>query len=171
VMVIEEYEHAKKRGATIYGEVGGLASTASAELSPIAPDASGETMAYAVKKALKEAGLEPGQINLVIPSGYGVPDWDKADVAALKRVFNPIPPVLAARAGIGDCGAGAQGLDLVAGLLALREQVIPPATNIDSPLDGITVARHKTPANIQNVLVLSSAMGGQNSAVVLKKTT
>ena len=51
--------------------------------------------------------------------------------------------------------------DLIAGLLALREQVIPPATNIDNPIDGITVARHKTPAPLNNVLVLSSALGGQ----------
>ncbi|HVT80109.1 MAG TPA: beta-ketoacyl-[acyl-carrier-protein] synthase family protein [Phycisphaerae bacterium] len=169
VLVIEEYEHAKKRGATIYAEIAGLASTASAELSPVSPDADGDAPAYAMKKALREAGVEPGQVQLVIPSGYGVPEWDKADVAALKRVFSPIPTLLPSRAGIGDCGAGAEGLDLIAGALALREQVIPPATNVENPIDGVQVSRHKTPGPVENVLVLSCAMGGQNSAVVLKR--
>jgi 3-oxoacyl-(acyl-carrier-protein) synthase len=169
VFVIEEHDHAKKRGATIYAEVAGLASTASAGVSPIEPEPEGEAAAYAIKKAAKEAGIDVSEINLVIPPGYGVADWDQADVAALKRAFGTIPTVFPARAGIGDCGAGSQALDLAAALLALREQVIPPAVNVENPVGGVQVAHHKMASEINHVLVLSSAMGGQNSAVVLKK--
>ncbi len=169
VFVIEEYEHAKKRGATIYAEVAGLGSTASAQLSPIEPEPDGEAPAYAMKKALKEAHIDAAQVNLIIPPGYGIADWDNADLAAIKRVFSPLPTLFPARAGIGDCGAGSQALDLAAAILAIREQVIPPAVNVEHPIDGVKVVHRKTPTDIDNVLILSSALGGQNSAVVLKK--
>jgi 3-oxoacyl-[acyl-carrier-protein] synthase II len=169
VFVVEEYEHAKKRGATIYAEVAGLGSTGSAGASPIEPEPSGEAAAYAMKRALREAGVEPSHVQLIVPPGFGVAEWDRADVAAFRRTFATLPTMLPARAGIGDCGAGAQAMDIAAGVMAIRDQVIPPAANVEHPLEGVRVLRQKTPAAIDNVLVLSCALGGQNSAVVLKK--
>lgn len=171
VFVIEEYESAKARGATIYAEVAGLGATANAARSPIEPDPAGEPLAAAARKAIKDAGLTPDQIQLVIPPGYGMVDWDRADISALQSVFGTLPAIYAARAGIGDCGAGSQALDLAAALLALREQAVPPAVNCENPIDGIQVSAQKRPLAIENILVLSSALGGQNSAIVLKKVS
>ena len=124
-----------------------------------------------MNKALKDAGVAPGQVDLVIPSGYGQSDWDRADVAALKAVFGSPPTIFPARAGIGDCGAGAQALDLAAAALVLRDQTIPPAVNCEHPIDGLSISRQKTARPLANVLVLACALGGQNSAIVLKKIT
>jgi 3-oxoacyl-[acyl-carrier-protein] synthase II len=170
VFVIEEYEHAKARGATIYAEVVGIGSSANA-VSPVVPDITGESPAAAMKKALKDAGLAPSQIDVVIPPGYSVPEWDQADLAALKCVFSTRPEVFPARAGIGDCGAGAQALDLAAAALMLREQTVPPALACIDPIDGLKLPRQKATRPLNNILILSSALGGQNSAIALKKAT
>ena len=171
VLVIEEYEHAQARGATIYAEVAGIGSSANAAASPIDPDATGEAPAAAMKKALKDAALTPAQVDLVIPSGYGDPHWDRADVAALKIVFGTPPTVFPARAGIGDCGAGSQALDLVAAAMAIRAQTVPPAVNCENPINGLSIPRQKGSCPLSHVLVLASALGGQNSAILLKKAS
>jgi 3-oxoacyl-[acyl-carrier-protein] synthase II len=171
VFVIEEYEHARKRGATIYAEVAGIGSSANAAASPIDPDPAGEAPAAAMRKALKDAGIGPGQVELVIPPGYGTAEWDRADVAALRAAFGTVPAVFAARAGIGDCGAGSQALDLAAAALALREQTVPAAVNCENPIGGLTMSRQKAARALAHVLVLASALGGQNSAIVLRKVS
>jgi 3-oxoacyl-[acyl-carrier-protein] synthase II len=171
VLVIEEYEHAQKRGATIYAEVTGIGSSANASASPIDPDPTGEAPAVAMKKALHNAGIAPAQVDLVIPPGYGDPDWDRTDVAALKIAFGTPPAIFPVRAGIGDCGAGSQALDLVAAALALRAQTVPPAINCDHPLDNLLVPGQKSSPPLGHILILASALGGQNSAIVLSKVS
>jgi 3-oxoacyl-[acyl-carrier-protein] synthase II len=172
VLVIEEYEHAKRRGATIYAEVVGLGASANAAQSVVDPDPTGEAPAVAIKKALKDARIAPDAVGLLVPPGYGIGTWDRADVAALRLAFGPAlagVSVLPARAGVGDCGAGAQALDLVAAALALHQQVVPPAVNVTDPIDGLPVSREKTARPLTHAVVLAAALGGQNSAVVLKK--
>ncbi|MGN6367520.1 MAG: beta-ketoacyl-[acyl-carrier-protein] synthase family protein [Phycisphaerae bacterium] len=172
VLVIEEYEHAKRRGATIYAEVAGLGASSNAALSVTEVDESGEASAYALRKAIKDAQLTPDQVNLVIPAGYGIPNWDRSDANALKAVFGPAlanTTITAARAGIGDCGAGAQALDLVAAALSLHSQTIPPTANTQHPLDNFPLATNKLSKPLAHAAVLTTALGGQNSAVILKK--
>jgi len=170
VLVIEEYEHAKKRGATIYAEVVGLGMSASASLSVIEPDETGEAPAMALKKALKSAGITANQVGLVIPPGLGVPRWDKSDAKAINMVFGGTQATITPmRGGVGDCGAGAQALDLVAASLALKEQTIPPTINCTDPIDGLNVNQDRVNKQLDYAVVLATALGGQNSAVVLKK--
>ena len=170
VLVIETLEHAKKRGATIYAEIVGLGASANATLDVTETDFSGEAQAAALRKALRDAGVDPLRIGLVLPPGYGIASWDQADVNALRAVFGErMPAVLAARAGVGDCGAGAEALDLVAGALALHHQVIPPETNLTRPIGNLPVRRAPAPAELSYVAVLASALGGQNSGVVLRR--
>jgi 3-oxoacyl-[acyl-carrier-protein] synthase II len=172
VLVIEEYEHAKARGATIYAEVAGLGCSASASANVVDPDPTGEAPAVAIKKALKEAAIAPDSVNLVIPPSYGIPAWDAADVRALQAALGQAlarTAVLPARAGIGDCGAGAQALDLVAAALALHHQTLPPAVNCDHPIAGLAVSSARQAKNLDYAVILASALGGQNSAVVLGK--
>lgn len=172
VLVIEELEHALKRGATIYAEVAGLGASCSAPESVIVPDESGEAPAVAIQKALQNARAVPTQVGLVVAPGYGLKEWDAADARAIEKVFGQAPAhlsVLAARAGIGDCGAGAQALDLAAAALALREQVIPPSINCPDPIPGIPMSRTRQSKTFDHAVVLACALGGQNSAIVLKK--
>jgi 3-oxoacyl-(acyl-carrier-protein) synthase len=172
VMVIEELEHARKRGATIYAELAGFGSTSSASQDVIAPDVSGEAPAAAMKKAMREAGATAQEIGLVIAPGYAVAELDHADAAAMKRVFEGgfgTTTVLPARGGVGSCGAGAQAIDLAAAALAIRTQTIPPATNVEAPIDGLPIARQTREGNVSHAMVFASALGGQNSAVVLKR--
>jgi 3-oxoacyl-[acyl-carrier-protein] synthase II len=172
VLIIEDYEHAKARGATIYAEIIGLGASANATQSVIEPDPTGEAPAVAIRKALKDAKLSPEDIQLIIPPGYSVPNWDKSDAAALHTAFGPAlqqTVVAPMRGGIGDCGAGSQALDLVAGALALKEQVIPPAVNAPNPIANLPISSHKQSKPLTHVLSLETAFGGQNSAIILKR--
>jgi 3-oxoacyl-[acyl-carrier-protein] synthase II len=172
VLIIEELEHARKRGATIYAEVVGIGSSCSAPKTVIDPDETGEAAAAAMKKALRDAGLSADGIGLAVTPGYGLKNWDAADACALAAVFGSTPSqlsVVAARAGLGDCGAGAQALDLAAAALALQRQSIPPSINCDKPIPGIPLNRTRKDQPLDHALVLACALGGQNNAVVLKK--
>ncbi|HUO10489.1 MAG TPA: beta-ketoacyl-[acyl-carrier-protein] synthase family protein [Phycisphaerae bacterium] len=171
VLVIEEYEHAKRRGATIYAEVVGLGASSNAALCVTETDESGEAPGVALKKALKDAQVSTDQVGLIIPSGYGIPNWDRADANALKAALGPAlatTTITAARAGIGDCGAGAQALDLVAATLALHSQTIPPTANTQHPIANLPLATTKQTKSFTHAAVLTTALGGQNSAVILK---
>ncbi len=174
VFVIEEYEHAKRRGATIYAEIAGFGASAAVGQSVIEPDPTGEAPAVAMKKALKDAAISPDNIGLVIPPTYSIKTWDQADSNALRAAFGSALAnlaILPARAGIGDCGAGAQALDLAAAALALHHQTIPAATNVNHPIDNLPISREKSTKPLTHALVLAAALGGQNSAVVLKRIT
>ena len=170
VLVIEELEHAKARGATIYAEVVGLGSSATA--AGIEPDATGATQAAAIGKALRHAGVAPGAVQMIVPPGYAIPAWDAADHAAMQKAFGPAldgAAVVPMRGGVGDCGAGAQALDLVAAAMSVHQQVLPPATNCPRPIAGLHVPQRKTPRAIEHAVVFASALGGQNAAIVLKR--
>ena len=172
VLVIEELEHALKRGATIYAEVVGIGSSCSAPNTIVEPDVSGDAPAAAMKKALKDANITADKVGLAVTPGYGLNNWDAADARAIATVFGKTPThlsVLAARAGIGDCGAGAQALDLAAAALALQNQIVPQSINCDNPIAGLPVSRAKTSQPLDYALVLACALGGQNNAIVLKK--
>jgi 3-oxoacyl-[acyl-carrier-protein] synthase II len=174
VLVIEEYEHAKNRHATIYAEIVGLGATANAGQSVIEPDPTGEAPAVAMKKAMKDAGLKAGDIQLIIPPGYGVANWDRSDAAAMHEAFGSAlanTTVTPVRGGIGDCGAGAQALDLVAAVLALKYQSIPPAVNVTQPIADLPINSRKEAKPLTHALIFATALGGQNSAVILKRVT
>ena len=171
VLVLEDLESARARGAVIYAEIAGLGASATGQ--PVGQcDSTGESMAYAIKKALGEAAISPEDVNMIIPPGYGIPATDAADIKAIHQVFSsrPQPWVVGLRGATGDCGAGSQALDIVAAAMALHQQTVPPGINTLHPLDSINVP-HTPQAGVQlqHVLVAASSMAGQNSTVVLKK--
>ena len=171
VLVIEELAHARARGATIYCEIAGLGGSSSAS-GVSRPDASGEALAVAMSKALRDAQIGPEAVQMVIPPGYAIPEFDRADVCAIHRVFGRKPgaAVVPMRGGIGDCGAGAQAIDLVAAAMAIREQTIPPVVNCDQPPEYLDVPRAvRRQVDIRNVLIAASSLAGQNSVVILRK--
>ena len=162
---------AKRRGATIYAELTGFGLTACAQASTVEPDATGESPAMAMSKALKDAGIAAADVGMLIPPGNGAPDLDRADLAAIRKVFGACHglSIFPARGGVGNCGAGSQAMDLAAAALSLREQVVPGAVNVEHPIDHLPIAPQKAVKNLTHVMVLASALGGMNSAVVLKR--
>jgi len=169
VLVIESLEHAQKRGAKILAEVAGMGATATG-VGVRDTEPTGQAMAAAMNKALKDAHIGADAISMMVPPGFGMKATDLAEAAAIKTIFGPRPvPVVPLRGGIGDCGAGVQALDLVGGVLALRDQGIPPAVNCPRPIAGLNVPAGKMNGPVDAVLILASALGGQNSAVILKR--
>jgi 3-oxoacyl-[acyl-carrier-protein] synthase II len=171
VLVIEELEHAKKRGATIYCEIVGLGGASYG--GPILTDnPDPHPAAVAMQKSLRDAGITPEQIQLIVPMGSAVPAMDRAEAAAIREVFSSVldkAAVVPMRGGVGDCGAGSQALDLALAAKAIQQQIIPPATNCPNPINGLPVPQSKRATTIDFAIVTATSFGGQTSSVVLKR--
>ncbi len=172
VLVIEELQSAKARRAEIYCEISGSGESSTAgEICQAQP--TGEALSVAMEKALAKAAISPADIDVVIPSAYGVAAYDQADAAAINRVFKGHKPVVAAaRGGLGDCGAGSQAIDLVAAALTVDSQAIFPTVNNQHPIAGLRVSHSRVDqADIRHVMVMSTSLAGQNSVVILRRFT
>lgn len=168
VFLLEEYEHAKRRGATIYAEIAGVGASANATAIG-QPDSSGQALAAAMSAALRDAKMTADTLDVICPSGYGDPAWDAADAAALTKLQASQAQVWPVRGGLGDCGAGAQALDLAALALALKNQYLPPTVNCDKPIAGLKVASTGQARPLAVGLSVMGGIGGQNAALVLKR--
>ena len=167
LLILEDAEAARRRGATrVYGEISGYGST----FDP-GPDSGREpTLRKAVEIALEDAGVSPGEIDVVFADAAAVPELDRIEAAAITEVFGPrAVPVTAPKTMTGRLGSGAAPLDVATALLAMRDGVIPPTANVtlspDYDLDLVTAPRH-TP--LTTALVLARGHGGFNSALVLR---
>ena len=171
VLIIEELEHAKKRGAQIYCEVAGLGGSSCG--GPLLDqDSDGHSIAVAMQKALRDAGIDGSAVQMAVPLGAAVAHTDKAEARALHEVFGAAlrnVAVVPLRGGMGDCGAGAQALDLGGAAMALHAQIIPPAANCPHPIAHLPVPQTKRTTALEHVLVTATSLGGQTSSVVLKR--
>lgn len=166
LLVLEDAASAAERGARVYGSLAGHSATFDA-----APERSG--LADAAALALADAGLVPADVDLVLADGAGGREADRAEAAAIATLFGPYGvPVTAPKSMAGRLAAGGAALDLVAALLALRDQVIPPTTGTerpaaDCPVDLVT-GRPRSGVPLRTVLVLARGRGGFNSAAVVR---
>src|SRR5690606_8172329 len=135
ILVFEELEHAKARGAKIYGEV--LGYGASADAGHITqPDENGTGAARAMSSALRDAKLDPTAIDYINAHGTSTPLGDKAETVAVKRVFEDQAyklNVSSTKSQLGHLLGASGGVELILSLLALRDQVCPPTINLDTP--------------------------------------
>ena len=166
LLVLEEAAGAGKRGATIYAEVAGFGAACSVD-DP--PDCN-VGLELAIRAALRDARLEFGEIDAIIPQSCGVPRIDGPEAGALQRVFGDrlrgLPMVFTAPL-IGDCCAGNGSLLAAVAAKCLKEQRLPATPAIGHP----SFAREAAPARdarLRAILVCSSAQGGQSAAVVFK---
>ncbi len=138
------------------------------------PDPDGEGIEQAVRAALRDAALDGSEIDLIVPCGMAVPEVDRAEAAALRRVFGPRLADIAmapTKAAVGNCAAGAGALDACVAAAALRHQRVPAVLNCQRPLEGLAAAAAESrPADLRQALVLSLGIGGQNAALVLKRS-
>ncbi|MBI1904210.1 MAG: beta-ketoacyl-ACP synthase II [Planctomycetia bacterium] len=174
MVVLEEYEHAKRRGAKIYGEIVGYGSTADAfRVTDSHPE--GRGAAACMRMALKDAGLAPEEIGYINAHGTSTAVNDKVESLAAKTVFGEQAyktPMSSTKSMTGHLIAAAGATELIITLLALRDGVLPPTINYETPdpacdLDYVpNQAREK---KIRYGLTNSFGFGGQNIALVVAK--
>jgi 3-oxoacyl-[acyl-carrier-protein] synthase II len=174
VIVLEEYEHARKRGAEILAEVLGYGM--SADGSHItAPDPEGQGAARAMSAALKDARLNPDDIDYVNAHGTSTPLGDKAETIAIKTVFGSHSRKISVSSNKSQLGhlLGASGaVEFVISVLALRDQVAPPTINLENPdpdCDLNYVPNEPRELPIRRILKNSFGFGGHNACLVLGK--
>ena len=176
VLVLEELEHAKKRGARIYCEVAGYGNTADAN-HVTAPSPEGEGAARCMKMALRNAGLNPEDISYVNAHGTSTPQGDIAETLAVKTVFGEHARKLAVSSTKGATGhmLGAAGaVEMVACTKALETGTVPPTINYTVPdpdCDLDYVPNTARQMKVEAVLNNSFGFGGHNASILAKRFT
>ncbi len=174
IITIENREHAQKRGAKIYAEIAGTgqASSPNKAFEHIEPD--GRGIAIAVENALNDAGIEPADLDLLIPHGTAIPADDLAEARAIEKVLGDAVktvPVWPTKSMLSNTGAASGALDVIAAAFAVTEGIIPAAKNYLKKADGcnLNIVTEPIEKVIKYVLCCSYTYGGQTAAVVLKK--
>jgi 3-oxoacyl-[acyl-carrier-protein] synthase II len=172
VVVLEEYEFAKGRGANILAELFGYGMTADAS-HMTAPDPEGSGAARAMACAIRDAKLNPSDIDYINAHGTSTPLGDKAETAAIKTVFGDHARKLAissTKSQLGHLLGASGGVELIASVIALQNQVAPPTINLDKPdpaCDLDYIPHEPRPMKIKRVLKNSFGFGGHNACLVI----
>src|SRR3954465_11838280 len=173
VVVLEEYEHAKARGAKIYAEVVGYGLSGDA-YHVTAPHPEGRGAELAMRMALRKAGLKPEDIDYVNAHGTSTMA-DTIELAAVKRVLGDDlngASMSSTKSAIGHLLGGAGAVEAIFCILAIRDQIVPPTLNLDDPdegTEGVDLVPHKAKKRpVRAVLNNSFGFGGTNASLVMK---
>jgi 3-oxoacyl-[acyl-carrier-protein] synthase II len=174
MVILEDYEHAKARGATIYGEIAGYGTTADAfRITDIPPDGHGGIAA--MRMAIADAGLQSTDIQYVNAHGTSTTVNDKVESLACHEVFGAHAakvPVSSTKSMMGHLIAAAGVTEMIVCLLAMRDSVLPPTINYENPdpaCDLDYVPNEARPAEIRYALNNSFGFGGQNVTLCLSR--
>lgn len=173
ILVLEEYEHAVARGAKIYAEVAGYGLSGDA-YHITAPAEGGEGGMRAMMSALKDAGLEPADVDYINAHGTSTGLGDVGELAAVQKLFGDLPVSMSSTKSMTGHLLGAAGaVEAIFCVLAIRDSIVPPTINLDDPEDAVGttdlvphVAKEK---NVDVAISNSFGFGGTNASVVLKK--
>lgn len=174
VAILESLEHAKKRGAPILAEMVGYGRTSDA-FHITAPESSGAGAAKAMELAMKDAGLMPKDISYINAHGTSTELNDKVESFAIKNVFKEYAkkvPVSSTKSMTGHLLGAAGGVEFAASILAIRDGIIPPTINYETPdpnCDLDYVPNHARKATVVTAMSNSLGFGGHNASVVVKK--
>ncbi len=174
ILCLEELEHARRRGARIYGELSGWGFTCDAH-DLVAPHPEGRGAVEAMRTALESAQIEPGDIDLINAHGTSTPLGDLSESRAIGKVFGartPGIPVHSTKSMIGHLVGAGGGVEAIAGLLAVVKGVIHPTINQfeQDPEIRLHVVRNQArEAEVGHFLSNSFGFGGQNASVVISK--
>ena len=174
VVVLEEYEHAKRRGAKIYAEVLGYGLSGDAH-HVTAPHPEGSGAYRSMEMALKKAGMQPADIDYINAHGTSTPLGDELELGAVRRLFGDAianVSMSSTKSAIGHLLGGAGAVESIFCILALRDQVAPPTLNLDNPSEGCVgvdlVPHHAKKRQIRAVLNNSFGFGGTNASLIMK---
>ncbi|WP_088809318.1 MULTISPECIES: beta-ketoacyl-ACP synthase II [Listeria] len=174
IVILEEYEHAKARGAKIYAEVVGYGSTSDAH-HITAPAPNGEGAARSMKQALNDAGLEPESVDYINAHGTSTGYNDEFETAAVKTVFGDHAYKLAVsstKSMTGHTLGASGGIEAIFSVLTIRDSVIPPTIHLENPDELCDLDYVPNVARKQDVKVAMSnsfGFGGHNATLVFKK--
>ncbi len=171
VVVLEEYEHAKKRGAKIYAEVVGYGLSGDA-YHITAPAENGDGAYRAMRNALRRAKLNPEAIDYINAHGTSTPLGDEIELGAVKRLFGDHANKLSmssTKSAIGHLLGAAGSVEAIFSILAIRDQVVPPTRNLDNPSPGcdIDLVPHQAKERpVRYALSNSFGFGGTNASLI-----
>ncbi|MEP9360883.1 beta-ketoacyl-ACP synthase II [Sphingomonas sp. KR3-1] len=174
VVVLEEYEHAKARGAKIYAEVVGYGLSGDA-YHVTAPHPEGSGAFRSMQMAVKKSGLDLSDIDYINAHGTSTPLGDELELGAVRRLFGDAISGLSmssTKSAIGHLLGGAGAVESIFCILALRDQIVPPTLNLDNPSEncaGVDLVPHKAKERkVKAVLNNSFGFGGTNASLVMK---
>ena len=171
VVVLEELEHAKRRGAKIYAEVIGYGLSGDAH-HITAPSEDGSGAERAMRAALKRAQFNPEDIDYINAHGTSTPRGDEIELRAVKRVFGDWAYKLSmssTKSAIGHLLGAAGAVEAIFSILAIRDQVVPPTLNLDDPSEGCDidlVAKQAKSRKVRAALSNSFGFGGTNASLI-----
>lgn len=171
ILILEEYEHAKNRGAKILAEIVGYGATCDA-FHITAPDPEGDAGVKCLQMAVEDAGITPDRIDYVNAHGTSTPLNDPLESKSIKKVFGEKVPVSSSKSMTGHLLGAAGGVEAIISIMAIRDSFLPPTINLNESdpecdLDYIpNKGRHK---EIEYVISNALGFGGHNGALVFKK--
>jgi 3-oxoacyl-[acyl-carrier-protein] synthase II len=175
-LIVEEHDHARKRGARIYAEIAGYGNTSSA-YHIYNPEPSGNGIIRTTMRALRDAELQPEDIDWVCADGISTTESDKAEACALRAVFQDhisSVPVSATKSVTGHMGSGAGAAESVYSVMAINNGIMPPTINYNNPDDDCKlniVANTPVEKKIDIAVNINQGIGGQSTALIFKKFT
>lgn len=174
IVVLEEYEHAKARGATIYGEVAGYGLSGDA-YHITAPADDGDGGFRSMQMALKNAHMNTDDIDYINAHGTSTPKGDEIELGAVRRLFGSALDHISmssTKSSIGHLLGGAGSVEAIFALLAMNSGIVPPTLNLDNPSEscqGVDLVPHKAKEReVKAVLSNSFGFGGTNASVIFK---
>ena len=174
IVVLEEWEHARRRGARIYGELAGYGLTGDA-YHVTAPDPEGSGAVRCMRMALKDAGVKPEEVGYINAHGTSTQYNDKIETAAIKEVFGEYAykvPISSTKSMTGHLLGAAGGVELVAALLCMKEGIVHPTINYEDPdpeCDLDYVPNRPRPHAFDYALSNSFGFGGTNACLLVKR--
>lgn len=171
-MVLESAQHAANRGAHVYAVLAGAGIAADAHhMTAPAPDGAGQIAA--MRKALGQAGLSPGEIGHVNAHATGTPVGDVAEAAAIREVFGANMTVTAPKASLGHLFGAAGAVEAILTVLSIENNVVPPTRNLATagvdPEVQLDVVTQRRDAVQEAAMTNSFGFGGQNVSLVFSK--
>lgn len=174
VMVLEEYEHAKARGATIHAELTGFGMSDDA-YHMTSPPEDGSGAAISMSNAIRDAGIAPSQVDYINAHGTSTQSGDLAESRAVEKVLGDAAKSVAVsstKSMIGHLLGAAGAVEAVFSVLAIRDQVAPPTINLEAPQEGCNldyVPHHARDMKVEVALSNSFGFGGTNGTLVFAK--
>lgn len=175
ILVLEEYQHAKARGAKIYAELVGFGMSSDA-YHMTSPPADGAGAAQAMENALRDAGVTPAQVGYINAHGTSTAAGDKAETQAVKSVYGDAAArvmVSSTKSMTGHLLGAAGAVESIFTILALRDQVVPPTINLDNPDEGcdLDFVPHEARqvSGLEYALCNSFGFGGTNGSIIFRK--
>jgi 3-oxoacyl-[acyl-carrier-protein] synthase II len=174
VLIFEELDHARRRGAHIYGEVIGFGMTADA-FHLTEPDPEGKALGKAIRDALQMGGVRPEEIDYINPHGTATPLNDKGETKVIKEVLGTEAyriPLSSTKSITGHLMGAAGGAEAIAVVLAIEKGMIHPTINYEFPdpeCDLDYVPNEARKEDVRMALSVSAGFGGVNSVILLKK--